>query len=167
MTHCQQCRADAVGVVNDNSNCASIDDTSEKTSAFRIAIASNDNSGVIKTHFGHSKWFEIYEYSDLTKQFFFVENRSTEQYCQEQERCDKHQDEKDRIIQSITDCNWVLSSRIGIAPWRALETLGITPNVDFAFMSIHDILPKIAIMISNHSDQPSIQREQHVICNNE
>ncbi|SHO56795.1 nitrogenase cofactor biosynthesis protein NifB [Vibrio quintilis] len=173
MTHCQQCRADAVGVLG---GCSSQEDTLENpetpdsttsSPGFRVAVAANDDTGIINTHFGHAKWFEIYEYVAQNDSFSFIENRSTAQYCTDQQ-CDDDFDEKERIIQSVADCDMVLCARMGISPWRQLEKLGVKPNVDFAYQATHEVLPQIAATQTNPSQETadlSAERGEHEVCN--
>lgn len=55
MTHCKQCRADAVGMLSDDkaSTCGS----SSKPSVYKVAVASHGEAH-IGLHFGHAKRFE-------------------------------------------------------------------------------------------------------------
>ncbi|RQW62123.1 nitrogenase cofactor biosynthesis protein NifB [Vibrio viridaestus] len=173
MTHCQQCRADAVGTLG---GCSSHDDDeAESTMAsqiqqktFRVAVANNNSSNVIQVHFGHAQWFEIYEYNTDEQQFNFIEKRSIAQYCHGSDECNDSQDEKDGIIRSVEDCDVVLCSRIGIAPWRQLEKLGVTPNVDFAMQPIDEALKTIAQrqFSGTHQAEQSLPGEQHEVCHN-
>lgn len=151
MTHCQQCRADAVGMLgNGESPCSSASQSNESKPStmnkFRVAIAS-DGSGSehIQLHFGHATRFEIYLFSVESQQFLYQETRHVELYCNGKDDCDDSGDvDKQALIQSISDCQMVLSARIGITPWRELEKLGIQPNVDFAFQPVATSLESIA-----------------------
>ncbi|CAM3918376.1 FeMo cofactor biosynthesis protein NifB [Vibrio aerogenes CECT 7868] len=173
MTHCQQCRADAVGVLggcSSSSESPEHPEMAENTTSsprLRIAVAASDDSGLINTHFGHAKWFEIYEYSAQSGHFGFIENRSTSQYCSDQ-HCDDDFDEKERIIRSVSDCDMVLCARMGITPWRQLEKLGVRPNVDFAYQATHEVLPQMIQDQINQSQQnttTSTERGDHEVCN--
>lgn len=171
MTHCQQCRADAVGTLG---GCSGHDTESKDSSGkkhFRIAIANNTDSDMIQVHFGHAQWFEIYEYSEKKKNFQFMEKRSIAQYCQGSDECNDSLDEKEQIINSVADCNMVLCARIGIAPWRQLEKLGVTPNIDYAMHSIDKALQVIAqtqpeLKMATAEKDPSYKGNQHEICHN-
>ncbi|MCE0495517.1 nitrogenase cofactor biosynthesis protein NifB [Vibrio salinus] len=171
MTHCQQCRADAVGTLGgcsatepDNSSQPSPD-----ASRYRIAIANNSDSDIIQVHFGHARWFEIYEYSEKEKRFHFTEKRFITQYCQGTNECNDALDEKEQIIRSVSDCDMVLCARIGIAPWRDLERLGVIPNVDYAMQPINKALQHIKQI--HIKTQPKTQEAAqaggpHEVCHN-
>lgn len=160
MTHCQQCRADAVGMLGDGeSPCSSGSNHDSSTcnptsnqKTFRVAVAS-DGSEHIQLHFGHATRFEIYQFDNKSEQFLYQETRHVDLYCNGKEECgDDGEIEKEALIQSISDCQMVMSARMGIAPWRALEKLGVEPNVDFAFKPVADSLQTIAKkLVSDHS----------------
>ena len=173
MTHCQQCRADAVGMLgNGESPCSSASQSNEHDQAnigklsnmnkssskntFRVAIASDgSDSEHIQLHFGHATRFEIYLFSEQSEQFLYQETRHVELYCNGKDDCDDGGDvDKQALIQSIADCQMVLSARMGITPWRELEKLGVQPNVDFAFQSVAASLDSIAKdLIANQSKE--------------
>lgn len=170
MTHCQQCRADAVGTLGGcSSHNADSSDSEPHQSRFRVAIASNGDADVINVHFGHAQWFEIYEYSAKAQSFEFKEKRSIAQYCQGADECNDSYDEKEKIINSVADCNLVLCSRIGIAPWRQLEKLGVTPNIDYALQPIEKALEhikQIHVQEINDAQSATTKGGQHEICHN-
>jgi nitrogen fixation protein NifB len=174
MTHCQQCRADAVGTlggcsssIEEESSCASSSTNDIRhNDGYQVAVAS-DGSDRITTHFGHAKVFEIYRYSSQNQRFDFIEARNVSAYCSGQSECADNEDEKEQIIAAVADCKLVLSARMGISPWRQLEKLGVTPNVDFALSDTADALNQIAA----HFEQPTMSsteemERQHEICNN-
>ncbi|WPC76234.1 nitrogenase cofactor biosynthesis protein NifB [Vibrio porteresiae] len=156
MTHCQQCRADAVGMLGDgdshcgsghegeSSPCHSSHDAEQPlcVAPFLLAIASN-GSEHIQTHFGHATAFEIYQFEPRQQQFLFKETREVALYCHGKTDCPE-EEEKNAILDVVSDCRILLCSRIGITPWRELEKRGVTPNVDFAFQPIADALKAIA-----------------------
>jgi nitrogen fixation protein NifB len=164
MTHCQQCRADAVGTLGGCSN----DSTAAQTEIgkatvdkpYRVAVASNGES-VIKTHFGHATIFEIYQYDAASAAFHFIEPRDVKNYCSGQSECLDQEEEKDKIIQTIADCDLVLCARIGITPWRNLEKIGIQPNVDFAMRETSDALLTLAGLMKRAelTTQPNVEQE--------
>jgi nitrogen fixation protein NifB len=174
MTHCQQCRADAVGTLGGCSSSADQESACspslpEKTShhqGYQVAVASN-GSDRITTHFGHAKVFEIYQYSSLEQRFDFIEARNVAAYCTGQTECSDHEDEKEQIIAAVADCQLVLSARMGISPWRQLEKLGVTPNVDFALSDTAEALQQIAAHFAELDSSSTKELErQHEVCNN-
>lgn len=150
MTHCQQCRADAVGTL---AGCGQ-DEATPPPSGYKLAVASNGET-LIQTHFGHAKRFEIYRFDPQQRQFIFLETRQVAQYCAGQQSCPDDESDKQLIIEAVADCQTVLCARMGITPWRALEQLGVTPNVDFAFQPIvaalHSIAAKLASQTSTEN----------------
>ena len=132
MYHCKQCRADAVGTLD---NDQSIDikgfvdgpknettkSTLEESKTSRFAVASKDGV-LVDFHFGQAKAFYIYDYQE--GEVTFVEQRFVEKYCQGKE-CQDEEDKIEKMIQTISDCQGILSMRIGEAPKRKLREMGI------------------------------------------
>lgn len=146
MTHCKQCRADAVGMLTDDDNPSPCS-ASSSASDYLVAVASHGETH-IGLHFGHAERFEIFQYDKQSKQFLFRESRNVAQYCHGQSECGDESD-KQALFEAIADCQMVLSARIGITPWRELEKRGVTPNVDFAFQPVSTSLESIAIQLQN------------------
>lgn len=155
MTHCQQCRADAVGTLGE---ACSSDTSAESTSPYRVAIAATNNQqlSVITTHFGYAEQFEIFDFNPFTLQFSHHETRIVAKYCQGPSECDSQEQQKQQLLDVLTDVDEVLCSRIGITPWRELEKQGVKPNVDFAMMDVNLALEKIATNVN----QELINKEQ-------
>ncbi len=137
MTHCQQCRADAVGTLAP-SPCAET-----AASTIKVAVASKDGK-VIDQHFGHAQQFWIFEVS--TSRVRFIECRSVEQYCQDKEECDTS-DDLPAAIATIQDCAQVLSVRMGMAPWQQAEAIGLQPVTDYAYQPLTESLKKIQALL--------------------
>ena len=155
MTHCKQCRADAVGMLSDDkaSTCGS----SSKPSVYKVAVASHGEAH-IGLHFGHAERFEIYQYDQQSQRFLFEESRNVAQYCTGQSECGEEA-EKEALFDTIADCQLVLSARIGISPWRELEKRGVTPNVDFAFQPVSSSLEAIAKQYCRDTQQAETKHE--------
>ncbi len=168
MTHCQQCRADAVGMLGDGeSPCSSATNSDSNPSqpvanhkTYRVAVAS-DGSEYIQLHFGHATRFEIYQFDQQSDQFLYQETRHVELYCSGKQECGDGEIEKEALIQSIADCQMVLSARMGITPWRELEKLGVQPNVDFAFKPVADSLNTIAKELVSTSSSEAVYELCH------
>ncbi|SDH51910.1 nitrogen fixation protein NifB [Vibrio xiamenensis] len=138
MSHCQQCRADAVGTLTESGGgCSSKAGNSEDR--YRVAVATK-GSQIIDTHFGHATGFDVYEIEG--NDIRFVEHRKAEQYCHGESECREEQGET--LFERLSDCDEVLSVRIGITPWKALEEHGVKPNVDLAYMHVEQALGMIA-----------------------
>jgi predicted Fe-Mo cluster-binding NifX family protein len=134
MYHCRQCRADAVGTLD---NDRSIDFSApcgtgvmkSAGSVMKIAVASKSGM-VVDQHFGHASEFYIYESDALMVRF--LEKRLVKTYCSGQEDCESPDsgaaDKKpamDSILSAVSDCSAVLALRIGDTPARKLQSLGI------------------------------------------
>ncbi|PWJ47537.1 nitrogenase component 1 [Faecalicatena contorta] len=131
MFHCKQCRADAVGTL-DNDLSVDLEKLSKKGSTeeekkeqdktLKFAIASK--SGVyVDMHFGHVEKFYIYQYENGDLRF--IENRNVEKYCTGVEECGDTENKITQIISVLHDCDGVIAMRIGEAPKTRLKEKGI------------------------------------------
>jgi len=127
MYHCRQCRADAVGTLdNDESinyqmkQAANV--TVIKKERQRFAVATKSGM-LVDQHFGHAQEFYIYESDGKTANF--IEKRNVDKYCNGPDVCEDKVDKIESILQTIKDCNAVLALRVGESPSRRLEALGI------------------------------------------
>jgi nitrogenase molybdenum-iron protein alpha/beta subunit/MoaA/NifB/PqqE/SkfB family radical SAM enzyme len=145
MYHCRQCRADAVGTLEDDRSieykgCTGSCAPPPRTAAKKFAVASK--SGVlVDQHFGHATEFYIYESNG--EQAKFIEKRLVKNYCGGKDECsgDK-QSEMDSILSAVADCSGVLALRTGDAPSRKLESKGI--RVVSTYDKIEDAVMKAA-----------------------
>jgi len=122
MYHCQQCRADAVGLLKQDRSLEFKNHLTKNMKAIRIAVASKEGK-VIDQHFGHVEMFYIYEYDG--KNIEFLEERKVDKYCEGIENCNSGESKIDKIMNIISDCKAVLSVRIGYSPKMALKNSGI------------------------------------------
>jgi nitrogen fixation protein NifB len=178
MTHCQQCRADAAGTLGgcnqtDTKDRSHMQHETKPPHSCRVAIAGTTD-GYIRSHFGHTRQFEIYDYSPQFKRFHLTETRFVDrQYCHGTADCAEEpattavpktgpeatapaitpvittqatekEAMKEAIIATIADCDIVLCARIGITPWRSLEKHRVVPNIDYAFQPVEKALADIA-----------------------
>jgi predicted Fe-Mo cluster-binding NifX family protein len=125
MYHCQQCRADAIGLLHKdrsiefrNLGVADKTENSTKDKEYIIAVAS-ESGDVIDQHFGQAKDFTVYKV--LGNERKIIGKRSILKYCTGKEECDDAKDKMDKIIDTLKDCNAVLSLRIGSSPKEKLE----------------------------------------------
>ena len=127
MFHCKQCRADAIGTLD---NDLSVDlggflkeekeEKIEKDLKFAIASKSGMN---VDLHFGHAEEFYIYQYHQ--GEVRFLEKRNVEKYCTGIESCGETEDKITKIITSLQDCDGVIAMRIGESPKIRLKEKGI------------------------------------------
>lgn len=120
MRHCQQCRADAIGLLNEdrsqefrmcNRQIAEVKTAqNHKKKQYKIAVTSKYGK-LVDQHFGHASKFIIYQGDG--QDFKIVENRSVEKFCSGMEECDSGEVQRDNIINALQDCDAVLTMRIG------------------------------------------------------
>ena len=176
MTHCQQCRADAIGMLGEDRSQqflftpaepaplpwlptlqkrarlhASIatQGESDEADACLVAVAST-RGDVIDCHFGHADRFRIYSLSAAG--VVLVNERFTPKFCQGSDACEP-QDSEARmaaIMDLLSDVKAVFCSRIGYGPWQRLEAQGIQPCVDDAWQPV---IPTLARWWENARQQ--------------
>jgi len=139
MRHCKQCRADAVGLLgNDRSNEFRMTKVEPEKSVltyqnsgkqYKIAVTSKHGK-LVDQHFGHATEFIIYQGND--KGFTLVEKRQAEQYCSGISECDSDEGRKNAAIQAISDCDAVLTMRIGYHGQQRLLEQGIV-SVEYCY----------------------------------
>ncbi|TVQ43197.1 MAG: nitrogenase cofactor biosynthesis protein NifB [Gloeocapsa sp. DLM2.Bin57] len=169
MRHCRQCRADAVGLLGeDRSQEFTKDKFMEMTPEYdfqerqeihadikksqeeqlaEIAIQVAKVAGpkilvavatkgqrIVNQHFGHAKEFQIYEVDGIEVKF--IGHRKIDHYCQS-----GYGEEAtlEAIIKTISDCQAVLSAKIGPCPQEQLRQAGIEP------VEGYDLIDKIAL----------------------
>ena len=132
MTHCRQCRADAIGTLD---NDLSLEfrgyqpQAIETTDAvYRFAVASK-NGMHIDQHFGHVKEWYIYDYKNDSVSY--IEKRKIGQYCEGSDACDDKENKINAIIETIADCNGVVAMRIGESPRKQLDKKNIAVVVTY------------------------------------
>ncbi len=130
MYHCRQCRADAVGTLDNDLSieyrgCTGCGDKEKKTQTAPLktfAVASR--SGIlVDQHFGHAEEFFIYESDgELVR---FKEKRPVAKYCAGAESCEDKTGKMEDILYTVSDCDGVLALRIGVSPSEKLSEKGI------------------------------------------
>lgn len=88
----------------------------------RVAAASK-GGGLVNQHFGHAKEFLVYDGSADSVDLVGV--RSIRQYCHGLESCGEDEANLENIIRLLSDCRFLLCSRVGPGTKRALESAGI------------------------------------------
>ena len=132
MTHCKQCRADAIGTLDNDLGLEyrgyQPEREDKKDGIYRFAVASK-NGMYIDQHFGHVKEWLIYEYKDEMVQY--IEKRQVKKYCEGSEYCEEKEDKMEAIIDAVADCKGVIVMRIGDSPKKKLEEKNITIVVTY------------------------------------
>jgi len=139
MRHCKQCRADAIGLLgNDRSNefrmtkhpvPESTADDSNDSRQYKIAVTSKHGK-LVDQHFGHATELLIYEGRGRT--FKLLETRKTSQYCLGINECGSAENQKDAAMKAISDCDAVLTMRIGYNGQKRLADQGIM-SVEYCY----------------------------------
>ena len=133
MAHCRQCRADAAGrldedrsILFDGGNAAPAGE--RQPGFFRFAVSSKGGI-LVDQHFGQATDFYIFEYRDGVVRF--RERRGVPGNgpggcdCRNNNRSKGEAGKLDRILSAISDCDCVLTMRMGESPRRRLRSLGI------------------------------------------
>lgn len=133
MRHCQQCRADAIGLLHEDRSqefrmCNRVIDNktmeSEPKQVYQIAVTSKYGK-LVDQHFGHATRLLIFQGDG--QDFQLRETRNVGQYCAGMAECDAEDSTygRDQIIEALRDCNAVLTMRIGYHAKKQLKKRGI------------------------------------------
>ncbi|VBB07455.1 dinitrogenase iron-molybdenum cofactor biosynthesis [Lucifera butyrica] len=138
MRHCRQCRADAIGLLGEDRSqefCLRNRDKERKQPAMppskpvKIAVTSRYGR-LVDLHFGHAAEFLIFQGSG--PEFHLLEKRPTDRYCLGMEECDSEESRRDAILETIQDCDAVLTMRIGHSAQQQLRQKGIL-SVEYCY----------------------------------
>ena len=134
MYHCRQCRADAIGTLDNDCSagfrkrealpCAA-QDGGESSPGSRFFAVASTSERYVDLHFGHTKEFLIYKYDGLKVEMH--EKRAVEKYCSGAEECPDESQRIERILKAVADCDAVIALRIGCRPSQLLEKMGVKP----------------------------------------
>jgi len=100
----------------------------------KIAVASKDGIS-INLHFGHADVFWIYQVGLGKCQF--LEKREVEKYCHGQS---SNASAMTLILETIKDCDAVLTAKIGDGPREKLARIGVSAVTDYAYEAIDESL---------------------------
>ncbi|MBF0271826.1 MAG: nitrogenase cofactor biosynthesis protein NifB [Magnetococcales bacterium] len=157
MTHCRQCRADAVGLLEQDRqaelNRSPVEDSrvipihrptrrdpvANPPSPVVLAVASQSGERV-DTHFGHAAFFRIYRVTGA--QIEHLGERFVPRYCQGDDQCEDKDHTLKAVLNLLNDCQGVICARIGFVPWQELLERGIEP-------------------VNSHADRPVLEALSH------
>lgn len=130
MYHCKQCRADAIGTLEDDlsykfGGCSRAETSKEQTEVkgrCRFAVCSKDGERVDQ-HFGQTDRFLIYDYQDGAIRL--VEARLVEEEYSADPEQSAEEDRIARKVKRIDECDAVVCMRIGSNPSRVLRDTGL------------------------------------------
>lgn len=170
MKHCQQCRADAIGLLKeDRSSEFNIEDINPKAADYTqtmaercrfqsavvskgrsetqaslvVAVASKNNEQ-IDLHFGHTDCFKLYLLTE-NEQHFIGERRIT-RYCtgtNNEQSATSHDNNLATAVRALHGVDLLLCCRIGAPPTAALEEADIKPVTDYAYHGVHSALAEL------------------------
>lgn len=87
----------------------------------KIAVASTDGK-IVNQHFGRADKFLILETDEDTAEFKLIEQRDVVPIC---DGGNHEENQMKRAVHNLSDCQYVLVSRIGIRARNELETQGL------------------------------------------
>ncbi len=132
MRHCKQCRADAIGLLEEDraqefakhslARAMPVATTAEKRPLYQIAVTSKYGK-LVDLHFGHAGEFLIYQTDG--KFIRLMESRPVEKYCRGMAECDAEESKRQAVIDAIGDCDAVLTMRIGEQAQQKLRGKGL------------------------------------------
>lgn len=130
MRHCQQCRADAIGLLTEDQSYKFRNTKMEVAKkygnfgakVYKVAVTSRYKQ-LVDIHYGHAEEFHIFETDGINTRF--IETRPSRKYCTSLVDCDAAQEAKDAVIQEIADCDALLTMRIGYEAQRHLLEKGL------------------------------------------
>ncbi|WP_201780269.1 nitrogenase cofactor biosynthesis protein NifB [Acetobacterium bakii] len=129
MYHCKQCRADAIGKLDEDVSIdfretakAKPDKALPSEKGLRFATVSKGGM-LVDQHFGHATDLYIYDY--LNDEVRFKEKRTISKYCTDVADCGDNEDKIGQILRALDDCDGVITMRIGEGPSQRLEKKGI------------------------------------------
>ena len=133
MRHCQQCRADAVGLLHEDrsrefrmGNCAAASKGKviQSKQVYQIAVTSKYGK-LVDQHFGHADKLLIFRGDGQA--FTLRETRKVGRYCQGMAECDAEtaSSSQNQLLMALADCQAVLTMRIGYHAKTQLQQKGI------------------------------------------
>ncbi|MDR2184918.1 MAG: radical SAM protein [Treponema sp.] len=142
MYHCRQCRADAVGTLDDDISRTFEADKNAAPPCYpeakkhsgppiRFAVSSKDGY-LVNQHFGHAR--ELYIYEHQNGQVNFIEKREVLRYCGDEKGCTDHEKLMLPILQAIHDCSCVIAMRIGEIPRLMLAEKGVKVYMTYNYI---------------------------------
>lgn len=150
MYHCKQCRADAIGTLEQDRSIEfnachkeeSVEQEGKKEQKIQVAVATKSGM-IVDQHFGQVSELYVYEYVKGNARF--IEKRNIDQYCSGEAECEEKEDKIITIINTIADCDAVIAMRIGDSPRMKLRQKGI--QVFTTYDKIEESIKKFAMEI--------------------
>ena len=165
MYHCRQCRADAVGTLDDDRSLSFCKPGAPPKAApagamKKYAVASKSGM-LVDQHFGRATEFYIYESDGEAVGFLekrLVKNYCTGVECRGEEIAADKKPAMDAILSAVSDCSGVIALRTGDTPAQKLKSLGI--EVISTYDKIEDAVLRAALTPPDAAAQPETAEEQ-------
>ncbi|WP_425059154.1 FeMo cofactor biosynthesis protein NifB [Sporomusa carbonis] len=139
MTHCRQCRADAIGMIgqdraNEFRSCLSQAEPVETKPVsfvghYKVAVTTKYGK-LVDLHFGQADEFQIYQVNN--SRYELVETRHLAKYCAKGDDCSQEDKRRSAILAALADCDAVLTMRIGYQAQKRLLKKGIM-SVEYCY----------------------------------
>lgn len=141
MTHCCQCRADAIGLLGKDRqsefNSCTVIVPSEPVESqpvpfvghYQVAVTTQTGN-LVDLHFGQAEEFYIYQVNH--NQYELMEVRRLEKYCTGSRECDAKDARREAVLAALSDCDAILTMRIGYQVQKRLLKQGIM-SVEYCY----------------------------------
>jgi len=123
MRHCRQCRADAVGLL-DQTLCDKqiLTNPGQRKDSYRVAVASGNNN-IVDQSFGRARGFYIYDLMD--NHFNLHEFRNLYTFYDGPNACAKKEVDMFFKLAQLSDCQALICARIGLDPRQLFKQANI------------------------------------------
>lgn len=106
-----------------DTECTTLNEVEKQSSEkFKVAVTSTSGK-LVDQHFGQTTDFMIFEING--EDYKFLETRSTKKYCNGGNELNNQSHGKKEAIETISDCDAVLSMKIGLGAQKKLGKFGI------------------------------------------
>lgn len=106
-----------------DTECTTLNEVEKQSSEkFKVAVTSKSGK-LVDQHFGQTTDFMIFEING--EDYKFLETRSTKKYCNGGNELNNQSHGKKEAIKTISDCDAVLSMKIGLGAQKKLGEFGI------------------------------------------
>jgi nitrogen fixation protein NifB len=188
MKHCQQCRADAVGMLEEDRSSefhikdinpvapdysetmlgrcrfqsAVVSKGASETEASLVVAVATKNNEQIDLHFGHADCFKLYLITENEQHY--IGERRIKRYCtdenKELEETAETHDNLESTVKALHGVDLVLCCRIGPPPAEALEKANIKPVVEYAYHAINSSLADLFSKYKSLADAKWLERQK-------
>lgn len=108
---------------NMDTECTTLNEVENQSSEkFKVAVTSKSGK-LVDQHFGQTTDFMIFEING--EDYKFLETRSTKKYCNGGNELNNQSHGKKEAIETISDCDALLSMKIGLGAQKKLGEFGI------------------------------------------